>query len=271
MLNRWGKVLLGAVVVFGLDGCATDGTVKESTDQEVAMPTAEELIAKITEAGEGLNSFVQEAQTWSNINMGQSEKNDLQASETNSTTEVVLSPLQMHQVSLIKLSGKGEQLIEQYYIDNRLFISIDGHWREMPADISGNIGGIVQQSASPGERMEQLKTILPYLKVTEEGDDYVLSARASGDQMKDFTAYYQVQYSGVELPDQQISEVKSMSTTYCVNKQTYLPTRTEDEMVTDNRAGGYGMYTETKKKTTIGKYNTLAKMEIPEKVLNVQR
>ncbi|MNC35579.1 hypothetical protein D3C75_840660 [compost metagenome] len=183
----------------------------------------------------------------------------------------MLNPLQMHQASRIKLSGKGEQLIEQYYTDNRLFISIDGHWREMPEDISGNIGGIVQQSASPRERMEQLKTILPYLKVTEEGDDYVLTARASGDQMKDFTAYYRVQYSGVELPDQQISAVKSMSTTYCVNKQTYLPTRTEDEMVTDNRAGGYGMYTETKMKTTIGKYNTLSKIEIPEKVLSVQQ
>ncbi|MNN45635.1 hypothetical protein D3C81_1599810 [compost metagenome] len=203
--------------------------------------------------------------------MAQGGNNIQQPSETNSTVEVVLNPLQMHQASRIKLSGKGEQLIEQYYTDNRLFISIDGHWREMPEDISGNIGGIVQQSASPRERMEQLKTILPYLKVTEEGDDYVLTARASGDQMKDFTAYYRVQYSGVELPDQQISAVKSMSTTYCVNKQTYLPTRTEDEMVTDNRAGGYGMYTETKMKTTIGKYNTLSKIEIPEKVLSVQQ
>ncbi|CAH1224391.1 hypothetical protein PAECIP111892_05489 [Paenibacillus auburnensis] len=270
-MNRWGKGLLAALIAFGLAGCAKDGTVKESPDQKVAMPTAEELIAKITEAGKGLSSFVQESQTWSNINMAQSEKNDLQPTETNSTTEVVLSPLQMHQVSQIKLSGKGEQLIEQYYTDNRLFISIDGYWREMPEDISGNIGGIVQQSASPRERMEQLKTILPYLKVTEEGDDYVLSARGSGDQMKDFTAYYRVQYSGVELPDQQITDVKSMSTTYCVNKQTYLPTRTEDEMVTDDRAGGYGMYTETKTKTTIGKYNTLSKIEIPEEVLNVQR
>ncbi len=257
------------VMALGLAGCADDGIVKESRVQEPAMPTAEQLIAKITEASEGLSSFVQETQSWLNTDMAQAESQVNQTVETKSTTEVVMAPLQMHQVSQLQILGKEEQKLEIYLVEGGYFTSMNGYWRKMPESMSELIMTPLQLEASPGRRMEQFKTILPYLSVTEEGGDYVLKARASGEQMKDFTAYYRLQYGSGELAEQQISAVKSMSILYSVDKQTYWPTRTEDEMVTDDRRGGQGMYSKVKRRTDIGKYNTLSEIELPEEALNV--
>lgn len=270
-MKRWGKVLLSVVMMLGLAGCAKDGTVKESRVQEVAIPTAEELIAKITEASEGLSSFVQESQSWLNTDMAQGENQVNSTSETQSTSEYALNPLQMHQVSRLNVSGQDEQDMEIYLVEAGYFTLFNGYWRKMPETMLEAIKVPFQLAASPKERMKQFKTILPYLMVTEEGDDYVLTARASGEQMKDLKAYYEVQYSGVESPEQLIAAVKSMSTMYSVDKQTYWPTWTEDEMVTDDRKDGQGMYTVMKMKSTIGKYNTLSKIEVPEEALSAQR
>ncbi|MNE33283.1 hypothetical protein D3C80_1269410 [compost metagenome] len=118
--------------------------------------------------------------------------------------------------------------------------------------------------------MEQLKTILPYVTVSEEGEEYVLSARLSGDQTKDLENFYRLQYSSESLAVGQVTLVKRLSIEYRVNKQTYWPTGTNDELVTEDLSNGQGTYREVKLKTTIGQYNTVKEIVIPEAVLKVE-
>jgi hypothetical protein len=202
--------------------------------------------------------------------MMQSGKNVQQTSETSSQAEYMLDPLSMHTASLTTTTGQKEQRLEQYYTGSGFYMWMDGHWRRMPDETVQNLGMSLQQEADPGERMKRMKTILPYVTVSEDGDHYVLSARAAGDQMKDLAAYYQAQYGSDEAAAQQIAEIKSMATVYTVDKKTYLPVQTEDEMVTDSRTGGGGMRAESKITGTISGYNTITRIEVPEEALNAQ-
>jgi hypothetical protein len=258
-------VLLAVMVTAVLSGCNVHEAVKPER-----LPAAEELMDRITEAAEGLHSYVQDSHVWLNTDMVQGGKHVQQTSETSSQAEYMLDPLYMHTTSLMKITGQKEQRLEQYYTGAGFYMLMDGHWRIMPDQAVQILEKSLQQEADPGERMKRMKTILPYVTVSEDGDHYVLSARAAGDQMKDLAAYYRMQYGSDEAAVQQIAEIKSMATVYTVDKKTYLPVQTEDEMVTDSRTGGGGMRSESKITGTISGYNTISSIEVPEEALNAQ-
>ncbi|MNL66278.1 hypothetical protein D3C87_1907170 [compost metagenome] len=69
---------------------------------------------------------------------------------------------------------------------------------------------------------------------------------------------------------EQLSLVKRLSIEYRVNKQTYWPTGTDDEMVTEDLLNGQGTYREVKLKTSIGQYNTVKEIVVPEEALKME-
>lgn len=258
-------LLLAVMVTAALSGCTTQATVKQEH-----LPAAEELMNRITEAAEGLHSYVQDSQVWLNTDMVRGGRHVQQITETSSLAEYMLDPLRMHTASRMTTTGQKEQRLEQYYTGDRFYMLMDGHWRRMPEETVQNLGRSLRQEADPGERMKRMMTILPYVQVSEDGDHYVLSARAAGDQMKDLAAYYRMQYGKGEAAVQQIAEITSMATVYTVDKKTYLPVQTEDEIVTDSRNGGEGMRAESRITGTISGYNTITRIEVPEEALNAQ-
>ncbi|KAI7260369.1 hypothetical protein KC345_g10094 [Hortaea werneckii] len=253
------------MVTAGLSGCNTQAAVKEES-----IPAAEELMNRITEAAEGLHSYEQDSQVWLSTDMMQGGKHVQQTSETSSQAEYMLDPLYMHTASIMKMTGQDERHLEQYYNGTGFYMLTDGHWRSMPDETVQILGRSLQQTADPRERMKRMMSILPYVSVSENGDHYVLSARAAGDQMKDLAAYFRMQYGNGEAAVQQIAEIKSMATVYTVDKKTYLPVQTEDELVSGNQTGSGGMRTETKVTSTISGYNTITRIEVPEEALNAQ-
>jgi hypothetical protein len=293
-MNGWAKGLLSAVVVFGLAGCA-DGRVSENqaavTDlpaeqitaagtaapsqsggnPQSALPAAEELIARIAEAGRGLNSYVQESQSWISTGITPDDKTAAFTSVTTTTTKYILNPLQMYQTGSTMVGDKGPMNSESYLTADGFYMYYDSYWRKMPDGVLEDLKLSAQVQSSPVRRMEQLKTILPYVTVSEEGEEYILSARMSGEQTKDLESFYRLQYSSGPLAAEQLSQVKRLSIEYRVNKLTYWPTGTDDELVTEGLTDEEGTYREVKMKTSIGQYNSIKEIVIPEEALKAEQ
>ncbi|MDF9842505.1 MULTISPECIES: DUF6612 family protein [unclassified Paenibacillus] len=261
-MNKWGKGVLAALFTFSLAGCAGGG----STDAK--LPDAEELMDRIAEAGSGLNSYVQESR--SKITTGTSPDTGAAdfTSETATTSEYILSPLQLHQSGSTIVEDKEPMDAESYLTDSGFYMYYNGFWRKMPDTMLEDLKFAAEVQSSPVRRMEQLKTILPYVTVSEEKDEYVLSAQLSGEETKDLESFYKLQYSNDNLAGEQLALVKSMSLEYRVNKQTYWPTGTVEELVTEESLEGEGTYREVKQTTSIGLYNTVKEIVIPEEALN---
>ncbi len=260
-MKKWGKGVLAALITFSLAGCAGG----ESPDAK--LPDAEELMDRIAEAGSGLNSYVQESA--SKITTGISPGTEAAefTSETTTTSEYILDPLQMHQSGSTIVEDKEPMDAESYLTDSGFYMYYNSFWRKMPDTMLEDLKFAAEVQSSPVRRMEQLKTILPYVSVSETGEEYILSAQLSGEETKDLESFYKLQYSSDNLAGEQLALVKSLSLEYRVNKQTYWPTGTVEELVTEEQLEGEGTYREVKQTTSIGQYNTVKEIVIPEEAL----
>ncbi|CAM4428779.1 DUF6612 family protein [Paenibacillus typhae] len=260
-MKKWGKGMLAALIAVSLTGCADGGK------PDTKLPDAEELIDRIAEAGSGLNSYVQESQskitTEISADIGVKEI----ISETATTSEYILNPLQLHQTGSTIVDDKQPMDAESYLTDSGYYMYYNGFWRKMPDTMLEDLKFAAEVQSSPVQRMEQLKTILPYVNVSQEGDEYVLSAHLSGEETKELENFYKLQYSSDNLAGEQLALVKSLSLEYRVNKQTYWPTGTVEELVTEEQLEGEGTYREVKQTTSIGQYNTVKEIVIPEEAL----
>ncbi|WP_342564399.1 DUF6612 family protein [Paenibacillus sp. FSL R7-0345] len=260
-MNKWGKGVLAALITFSLAGCAG------SESRDAKLPDAEELMDRITEAGSGLNSYVQESQskitTEISADIGVKEI----ISETATTSEYILNPLQLHQTGSTIVDDKQPMDAESYLTDSGYYMYYNGFWRKLPDTMLEDLKFAAEVQSSPVRRMEQLKTILPYVTVSEEGDEYVLSAQLSGEETKDLESFYKLQYSNDNLAGEQLAVVKSMSVEYRVNKQTYWPTGTVEELVTDELSEEEATYREVRQTASIGQYNTVKEIIIPKEAL----
>lgn len=125
----------------------------------------------------------------------------------------------------------------------------------------------VQVQSSPVRRMEMLKTILPYVNVSEAGEEYVLNVALSGEETKDLESFYELQYSSREVAAEMLQLLKSMSLEYRVSKETYWPTGTSEELVTEEMLDGDGAYREVKQKATMSQYNSVKEIAVPVEAL----
>ncbi|KUP25626.1 DUF6612 family protein [Paenibacillus sp. DMB5] len=260
-MKKWGKGILAALIAVSLAGCA-DGGASEKQEKE-----AEKLIDRIAEAGGSLNSYVQESHSRISTGISPDTKAAEYTSETTTTSEYILDPLQMHQAGSMIIGDKEPADTESYFTDDGYYMLLEGLWRKMPDSFLEDLKLTVQVQSSPVRRMEMLKTILPYVTVSETGEEYILSAQLSGDQTKDLEDFYKLQYSSEELALQQLELLKSMSLEYRVDKQTYWPTGTTEELVIEEMLDGEGTYREVKQEATMSKYNTVKDIVIPEETL----
>ncbi|AIQ50793.1 DUF6612 family protein [Paenibacillus sp. FSL R7-0331] len=266
-MNKWGKGVMAVLVALSLAGCSNDGASRGQPAVEEGLPTAEELIDRVAEAGRGLNSYVQESQSRiaSGIPAGGGDADFI--SDTTMTTEYILDPLQMHQTATMIIGDKEPAETEAYFKEDSYSMLLEGLWRKMPDSFLEDLKLTVQVQSSPVRRMEMLKTILPYVNVSEAGEEYVLKVQLSGEETKELERYYKLQYSSEEVAAQMLELVKSMSMEYRVSKETYWPTGTSEELVTEEMLNGDGAYREVKQKATISQYNSVKEIVVPEEAL----
>ncbi|MEK4062645.1 MULTISPECIES: DUF6612 family protein [Paenibacillus] len=295
-MRKWTTFVLGVTLAVSLSACgnneaaekstnaaeasATAAPAPEATEQAAAeqtanegTPTVEELIQKTADASQGLKSFAMESQISQKMSMTQGETTQDQNVEMTMKSEYMKDPLQMHQLIQINLAGQGEQKMEQYITDAGSFSLVNGQWIKMPAEMTEQVMSAMQQSASPEKQLEQFKSITEFTKVTEDGEDYVLTAEVSGDNVKELAKSYMNQSGSADpqmtaLMDQM--DIKSMTIVYGVNQKTYLPTRTDVDMVMDMTADSQKISIDMKMKNEIGQHNEIKAIEVPKEALQAK-
>lgn len=213
-----------------------------------------------------------ESQVKQKINVKKGTENNEQDTDMTTKSEYIKDPVMMHQEVLMK-SAQGDQKFEQYVTADGFYSQMNGQWMKLPATMGQQVLTAMQQSSNPEKQLEQFKAISEKTKITEDGDNYLLSAEVSGDDVKELAKSYMNQNGG---SDQQMAammeqmNIKSMNIAYAVDKKTYFPTRTDVTMVMDMTTGDQTVSIDMDMKATISDHNKVDEIKIPQEALDAK-
>ncbi|MBN3525130.1 DUF6612 family protein [Paenibacillus apiarius] len=280
-MKKWTAVLLSAMLVLGITACgnakeATGGnnTAAEQpageTKETAAAPTVDELIQKTADASKDLKSFSMDASVKQNITVSQGDQKQEQKVDMQMKTDMTKEPLNMYQEIKMSIPDQGEQDIKQYITQEGIYSQVAGTWTKVPDEMKDQLMATVEASAKPEQQLEQFKSISKDAKVSVEGNDYVLSADLSGEGLKELAKSLMSQ-SGNDQQTAALMEqmnIKNIKITYGVNKDTYLPTKSDVNMTMDMEQDGQGMSMEMIMTSTFSKHNEVGEIKVPQEVLD---
>lgn len=285
-MKKWMAVLLGVVLVLGMTACGkekSDGGAKDSAangnqtnnaetvdSKSNNIPTSKEMIAKATEASKKLTSFSMDSNVKQHIVMTQGEQKQEQNVDMSMKTDIVKEPLAMYYKMNLSMGDQGKQDIEQYITDSGIYSNVGGTWTKLPDENKAALLEQMEQSASPEQQLEQFESIAEQAKVTQEGNEYVLSADLSGDGVKELAKSMLNKAGNGEMVAQMLENMKieNIKISYSVNAETYLPTKSTIQMTMGYEAEGQSMSLEMDMTGEISKYNEISKIEVPQEVLD---
>ncbi|WP_150265139.1 DUF6612 family protein [Paenibacillus tepidiphilus] len=235
--------------------------------------SVDELITKAAEASQQLQSFAMDMQMNQDITASTGDDSQMQGIEMTAQSEYTKQPLQMHQVAKIDMMGQGAQDIEQYVTESGVYTKSEGQWFKMPDSMIQQMTASLEQSASPEKQLEQFKAITDYTKVTEEGNEYLLTADVSGADVKELARSYMNQAGGTDnqmsaMMDQM--DIKSMNIVYGVDKETFFPTRTDVNIVMEAAADGQNISIDMTMTGVLDRHNEIQEIKVPDEALNAQ-
>lgn len=284
-MKRWTVVLLTVILAFGMTACgeekgangagdggaAQNGTNNAQGAGEKTALTLDELIQKTAEASGGLNSFSMEASVNQNISVTQGDQKQDQNVDMTMKIDTTKEPLGVYQEIQMSVPGSGNQEIKQYITDEGAYSGVNGAWTKVQDDMKDQLIASLDQSISPEKQLEQFKSIAGETKVTEEGDEYVLTAEVSGDGVKELAKTLMSQSGSADEQTAAMMEqmnIKDIKITYAVNKETFFPTKSNIEMTMDMEAEGQSVSLEMKMNSTISKHNEFDEIKVPQEVLD---
>lgn len=284
-MRRWTGVLLAVILAFGMTACgqekgangAGDGGAPQNGSNnaqgagEKTALTLDELIQKTAEASSGLNSFSMEASVNQNISVTQGDQKQDQKIDMTMKNDTTKEPLGVYQEIQMSVPGSGNQEIKQYITDEGVYSGMNGTWTKLQDDTKDQLIASLEQSISPEKQLEQFKSIAGETKVTEEGDEYVITAEVSGDGVKELAKSLMNQSGGANEQTAAMMEqmnIKDIKINYAVNKDTFYLTKANVEMTMDMEAEGQSVSFEMKMNSMISKHNELAEIKVPQEVLD---
>lgn len=284
-MKKWTAVLLGTILLLGITACGNEKdaggnaanannagqsakteNAAVNTKTDGAVPTVDELIKKSSEASEGLKSFTTEA----NINQVIKMNDQEQKVDMSMKIDLVREPLAMYQEVKMSMGDQGSQDVKQYITDQGIYSSVGGTWTKLPDETRDQMIASLEQSANPTQQLEQFKSIAKDSKVTAEGDDYVLTADLSGEGLKELASSLMNQAGGDAQTAAMLEQmnIKNIKLTYAVNKDTYLPTKSDVDMVMEMAQDGQGISMDMKMDSKISNHNKVAPIQVPQEALD---
>ncbi|NMO95188.1 DUF6612 family protein [Paenibacillus lemnae] len=295
-MKKWTTGLLSVILVMGMTACSSDnepedagsttppateqpaengGTETETPavetpaeDETAAVPTVDELIQKSAEASQEMKSFTMKSDIKQDITMGEEAQNI----SIQMTADTTVDPMEMYQEMTMDMAGQGSQDIKQYITQDGVYSEVEGQWYKLPeAEAKQIMDSMAMTSQGPEQQLEQFKSIAEETEVTEDGDNFVLTADVSGDSLKELAKTYMSQTGGTDEQTAAMLEqmdIKSMKIVYGVNKETYLPTMSNVDMVMEMTEGEQTVQLDMKMTSDFTKHNEIDKIEIPQDVVD---
>ncbi|GGO03679.1 DUF6612 family protein [Saccharibacillus kuerlensis] len=249
---------------------AEEPAVETSANDEV--PTAEELLNRTQEANQELKNYNMVADIEQHISANGEE----QTMTITMDTDMVLDPVTAYQKIHTEVSGSSND-IEQYITPDAIYVGANDQWTKLPEEQRSEVMASLESTANLESSFEQFQSIAKDMEVTEEGDNYVLSAALSGDQVKSMAEEMMGQSGDEQMAAilQQMN-IEEMNMTYTINKETSYPVETNVDMTMSMNAGeaaGEGaedmdVSMHMIMNSTISKHNKIANIEVPQTVVD---
>ena len=296
-MRKWTTAILGAVLAASLSACG-DKKAEEPTDsvapsgstaptQAAASPDdggkasiapagdnkdLTQLLAKIAEAGNSLKSFTSTVKMNQEINMKQGDMSQQIKTEVDSNSEVTRTPLAVKQTITTTTAGSPAQTVEQYITETGMYSKTGGVWTKLPSSVSQSSIATIQKSSSPELQLEQFKALEGQTKITEKGDEIILTLELTGDDVKKLGQNVLDSIGGgadTSAIGGQM-DVEKMSIEYAVDKKTYYPVRNNTETKMKVGSDDREMAMEMKMEMTFSKHNEISEIVVPEEALQAE-
>ncbi|CAM3962989.1 DUF6612 family protein [Saccharibacillus endophyticus] len=247
---------------------ATETPAAEEPAAEASSMSAEELLNKAQEATKELKSYNMVA----NIDQSMTLNGEENTSKTNMNTDIVLDPA-ISGYQEIKTDAAGASTdIKQYITADAVYMEVEGQWRKLPEEQRSQMMATLESGSNLESSFDQFKSVASDMKVTEEGDDYVLTASLSGDKIKSMASDMlggSDEQSAAALDQMNIEE---MNLTYALNKETFYPTKSLIDMTMSAESGegdqAMSMSMHMVMDSTISKHNEIEAITVPQDVVD---
>ncbi|QDH23546.1 DUF6612 family protein [Saccharibacillus brassicae] len=290
-MRKWGTAALSVMMMAALAACSTNeeaantaAPVAETTApattetpaaetaapaETAAVPTAEELLNKAQAASKELKSYNMVADMDQTMTLNGEET----ASKTKLNTDMVVEPMSAYQ-EISTQTGDTTNEVKQYITKDAIYMGMNDEWTKLPEENREQIMAGLENTANLDSSFEQFKSVAQDMKVTEEGDDYVLTADLSGDKIKSMAS----EMMGANTDEQTAAaldqmDIEEMKLTYAVNKETSYPTKSIVDMTMSmTGAAGEGQEMDMQMhmimNSTISKHNEIEAIEVPKEVID---
>lgn len=276
-------MIIGALLAVSLAACGNDTdksatppagneTTTESNntaEQNAAVPTLDELLAKTGEATKALKSFTTEANIDQKIKVDAGEQSQDQQVKTSLKMDIVKDPMMIYQEMELDMSGQ-KQNVKQYITSDKIYSQVGDQWVAIPEEQTKALIEQLKASMNPEKELDQFKKVKEDVKITEEGDNYVLNADVSGDNVKEL-AKSVMEQNGSDAQMQAMLDqmnIKSMKMKYLINKETSLMEKIDVEMVMEMEQNNQKMTMDMKMDTSFSNHDKVAEIKIPQEALD---
>lgn len=282
-MKKWTTMIIGALLAVSLAACGNDTdksatppagneTTNEGTntaEQNAAVPTLDELLAKTGEATKALKSFTTEANIDQKIKLDAGEQSQDQQVKTSLKMDIIKDPMMIYQEMELDMSGQ-KQNVKQYITSDKIYSQVGDQWVAIPEDQTKALIEQLKASMNPEKELDQFKKVKEDVKITEEGDNYVLNADVSGDNVKEL-AKSVMEQNGSDAQMQAMLDqmnIKSMKMKYLINKETSLMEKIDVEMVMEMEQNNQKMTMDMKMDTSFSNHDKVAEIKIPQEALD---
>ncbi|WP_046226774.1 DUF6612 family protein [Paenibacillus dauci] len=280
-MKKFSVVLLGAAVAVSLAACGNSqeaaktpasNTAPATEAATTAVPTADELLTKASEAAAKVKSYAADAVIKQDITVSVDGKEQKMQNENSTTMEVVQEPMSAHMNISTKVVQGGqnqEQKQELYITNDAVYLNANDTWQKAPESAKQQFVDLIKQQGTIKDTIERMKSMASDTKVTDEGDHYNLVATLTGDKVKEQAQKF---LSG-DAANAQMAEmmkqmnIHDMDVTYMIDKETSNLTGAAVKMTMDMDQQGQKMNLVMDMDSKYSKYNELDKIEVPADVV----
>ena len=248
-----------------------DSIMKDKELKEDEALTTEEVFEKAKEASENLKSMHAKMNIKQHIkapDMGMDMESNIEMD-----MDIVQEPIQMHQVMKMDMGEEGVVDIELYMTEEGFFMKdpTSGTWMKLPTELYSELSASMSGDADPSLDLAQLEEYADDFTVEENGSEYILKLKASGDK---FNALIQDQLSTMEGIDESATEVLENMTIHqleyeiFIDKDTFNTTAFNMMMDMEMSEEGSTIRIVQDIKAEISQINEMEEIIVPQEVLD---
>jgi hypothetical protein len=164
---------------------------KEQDNKEKESMTADEVLQKSLAAMAALNSYSMEMTSEQEIKMGGEKPINM---VTSTKTDMTLDPVAMYQVNSMEDAESMMEGMEteSYFTADGFFIfdQMAGQWFKLPDEFASELSSLSEMQTNPSQQLEMLKGYSDEMKLTDEGDVYILNFSGSGEQYNEMISMF---------------------------------------------------------------------------------